>query len=387
MKPTILFFSFIVSFMYNVSNAQTLILDNSASNTCPLMEVNIKAANNNSGLYYISYCNHGNGDALNAFVEIELTEGFSIAQSTLPIVSQVGNKYRFDLGDVVSANCSAFYLEIPNVVNIKNCTRVQIYPNDPCDAMINHYIVNNVGNSTNTGNTTNITTITAMEGPRAAPIVGVGQTITSSIFEDHVFLNNIPSWDSLLLVLGNSNSTNPITNNGTTLSSTSGSISDKWNDNLNDDLSNLDITMAIAALSKSTYCHQITQNGTGTVSNTTTVLSQNASVDVKTTDPNAGTSTTVDEEIVNNTDKTNTTLSIKASPNPFDVNTTIHINGTTFQTIQIQIVDVSGRIVKVLEAQEQQQITIQRENLSQGVYFYQLIGDQELVHTGKLVVR
>lgn len=404
MKSTILFFSFIVTFMYNVSIGQTLnnkqnSINNQADNNCPLMEVNIVAAENNSGLYGISYCNHGHAPAKNAYIEIEISDGLMITQSTFPLgsIDYINGKYTFYLGDIAGLACSDFFLEIPNVSNILHCTKVHIYPDAPCRVMIDDYISNNnLGGNGGGGNGDGITMMASVtDGPQAVPAASILSPTGASnlIYEDHVFLNNVPCWDSLLLILSSGNgSVNNNQNIATNNISINTSLFDKWNTTNGATQMNVDAAFALLPIDE--YCYS---NQDGGNTNITTNIAQNTIIDITKEKPNLNRpndfssmntiNNNSDASIVNGLkEETSSTISINVSPNPFTVATTIEINGINYQDIQVQILDVSGKTIKILQT-EQQPITVQRDNLSQGLYFYRLIGDQKLVQTGKLVVR
>lgn len=80
-------------------------------------------------------------------------------------------------------------------------------------------------------------------------------------------------------------------------------------------------------------------------------------------------------------------LSLKVYPNPFQTATTLEVSGQDFEQLQLQIYDISGRLIEQVTAQGSHQITLHRNNLSTGVYFYQLHGDGQALGTGKLIVQ
>lgn len=377
MRLNILSFVFIV--FCQISVAQVSVTNNSlqSNNNCPLMEVSI-SSNNNSGIIEVSYCNHGNAIAIGAYVEIEVTNDLLVTQATIPVSSVVNKKYTFDLGDVNSLDCGAFYIEIPNADQRIHCTSVRIFPDDPCQAMIDQYIINRTeydddnddDDNDDNGNGTNIATVTFSEdlyhsapGP---PLLGQGGS--NSVFEDHVFLNNIPSWDSLLSVLTNSGVLPSVTN-----TSTSGTASTM--NGLND----------ITTLASAELC---TNNSGGTVV-LTDVLTETRDLD-RTVDHSQGSSsgTTTTTETTTATDSyENKEIAVRLYPNPFSTTATITIDGANYQQITLEVLDIAGKSIQSLQVNEQQSITLHRGTLSQGVYFYRLVGDNVAVHTGKFVIR
>ncbi|WMX14932.1 T9SS type A sorting domain-containing protein [Aureispira sp. CCB-E] len=383
MRLTILTFVFIV--LYHVSVAQISLANSNLqnSNNCPLMEVSINS-NNNNGIVEVSYCNHGNTTAVGAYVEIEVTNELLITQATIPVYSVVGKKYTFHLGNVNSSECAAFYIEIPNSEKKIHCTNVHIYPDNPCQGMINQFIINNAGNNSDNGvgngnnnddtNDTNINTAvttTAANMQYSAPgppVLGQG---SSSVFEDHVFLDNIPTWDSLLSVLTTSG-VQPnlvISNNGAGTASTINDLND------------------ITTLFSAELCSNNNQGGGPIILD---IHSQTTSLAIgdKTvygTTPNTTVSAVTTE--VKDYTKEDKEVVVHLFPNPFSTTATITIDGADYQQTTLEILDLAGKTIQSLQVNKQQSITLHRENLSQGVYLYRLIGDDIAIHTGKFVVR
>lgn len=83
----------------------------------------------------------------------------------------------------------------------------------------------------------------------------------------------------------------------------------------------------------------------------------------------------------------NSEISIKAYPNPFKEQTTIEVEGAAFESLELLVTDVAGRVVKQQLAQHESKIQLHRKNLQSGVYFYQLKGDGTWIGSGKLMVR
>jgi len=86
------------------------------------------------------------------------------------------------------------------------------------------------------------------------------------------------------------------------------------------------------------------------------------------------------------TDTEKNTASISFYPNPFNSSTKIKISGHKLNQATIKITDVLGKTVKVLNNIETNEIYLEKENLSNGIYFYQLIENNTVLTTGKFVV-
>ncbi|MCH8319033.1 MAG: T9SS type A sorting domain-containing protein, partial [Bacteroidetes bacterium] len=79
---------------------------------------------------------------------------------------------------------------------------------------------------------------------------------------------------------------------------------------------------------------------------------------------------------------------IRIFPNPFTDKMIIHIpcNGRACPATTFTLYNVFGKQVKQIDHIKTHQIIIQRGNLSSGVYFYQVSGQNEVIGRGKLII-
>ena len=86
--------------------------------------------------YTIQYCNYGTLSADSAYVEVDFDPFHTILSSTLPWSSVDGTTYRFDLGEVASAECGSFQVEVnvscDAVLGQSHCVEAHIFPDKPC---------------------------------------------------------------------------------------------------------------------------------------------------------------------------------------------------------------------------------------------------------------
>lgn len=82
----------------------------------------------------------------------------------------------------------------------------------------------------------------------------------------------------------------------------------------------------------------------------------------------------------------NSITKVHVYPNPFQFTTTLEIENTAYQELQLSVFDAMGRSVYQAHTTDNS-FVLSRENLSEGIYFYRLEGDNELIHTGKIIVR
>ena len=107
---------------------------------CPLLQVDIstpflrRCFNSN---YHVSYTNLGGSTAQNAYVEVELDSFLTYNNSTIPLVSQVGRIYRFDIGNVAAGQTGSFSINVTvdcnnTILGQTHCVEAHIYPDTVC---------------------------------------------------------------------------------------------------------------------------------------------------------------------------------------------------------------------------------------------------------------
>jgi hypothetical protein len=85
----------------------------------------------------------------------------------------------------------------------------------------------------------------------------------------------------------------------------------------------------------------------------------------------------------------NSAPKVRVFPNPFGEVATFEIidPSTTYNAINLVIYDITGREIRNIQANNEQQIQLQRGNLSQGVYLFRVEADNQVLETGKLIVK
>ncbi|MEO5572029.1 MAG: T9SS type A sorting domain-containing protein, partial [Bacteroidia bacterium] len=87
---------------------------------------------------------------------------------------------------------------------------------------------------------------------------------------------------------------------------------------------------------------------------------------------------------INEIEGNNCNLTI--SPNPFSLQTLIQFNCLTNDEFKFTLFDVNGKIVRKIEKITSNQITLKKENLESGIYFFKLENSKGKFTAGKLVV-
>jgi Leucine-rich repeat (LRR) protein len=80
-------------------------------------------------------------------------------------------------------------------------------------------------------------------------------------------------------------------------------------------------------------------------------------------------------------------IAVRAFPNPFNFTTTIKVEGKSYESLELMVFDVSGRVVAQKQTSQGNQIQFSKGNLEEGIYIYQLKGDGVLLNTGKIAVQ
>lgn len=81
-------------------------------------------------------------------------------------------------------------------------------------------------------------------------------------------------------------------------------------------------------------------------------------------------------------------LIVKIFPNPFSENAIIEIHNSKFanHNLEFMLYDVLSNQVAKIKVQEGQQFTIKRENLPDGIYFYNIVNSSEILNRGKIII-
>ena len=79
-------------------------------------------------------------------------------------------------------------------------------------------------------------------------------------------------------------------------------------------------------------------------------------------------------------------LTVKLYPNPFRQTATLEVEGETFQQLQVELYSPTGQLLKTHQGSGNQ-LVLERSGLPSGIYFYRLLGDDQVLNTGKMVVQ
>ncbi len=78
-------------------------------------------------------------------------------------------------------------------------------------------------------------------------------------------------------------------------------------------------------------------------------------------------------------------VSVNIYPNPFRDHATIKVDMTGQKDLSMNIVDMTGKTIEVLQISDKKTI-LDRARLNSGIYFFYLIGNGENIFSGKLII-
>jgi len=88
----------------------------------------------------------------------------------------------------------------------------------------------------------------------------------------------------------------------------------------------------------------------------------------------------------NSIKETNNSIDVSVAPNPFNKSTTLKIEGSDDEIYNVNLVDISGKVIRTYKTTGNSNTTIERNELESGIYLLQ-ISNKETVTTQKLVVK
>jgi uncharacterized repeat protein (TIGR01451 family) len=139
--PTSLLWSADSAFIPQVNPNQFISLNINCVANCPLLKVDITTDRLRRCFEsdcVVQYCNRGTTRATGAYVEVQLDSLLQYVSATLPLTSRVGQRLRFNVGDVPVNTCRFFQISAlvacgdSTRLGQSLCTQVRIYPDTIC---------------------------------------------------------------------------------------------------------------------------------------------------------------------------------------------------------------------------------------------------------------
>lgn len=345
----------------------------------------------------IDFCNHGTATAFGAFVEVELPAELFLDSADLPYTIVGTNLYRFQLGTVAASICNQFEIHFTTdcdstLIGDEHCIQAHIYPDTLCNSVQNAPLITVDANCT-TGKTT-------------FTLNNHGTTVTSSqhmqlvIIDDHLIAGGTPTTyvDDTLELKNGETATRGFTPGHDSYALT---ITDGLGNQLVHSRVNNCYVGSPNVLINTFHTHQhLNQFGNGGLlpsisegcainGNSTTQTSSTFAPSNNTTfRPNGGANVTENQDDASNLEHLETAeTTVLVFPNPFNQYATVKIEGPISNRFMFRLYDSMGRTVQMIEIEGQKEFQIERGDLLQGMYLYQIEAEGKLIGAGKLLIK
>jgi hypothetical protein len=291
-----------------------------------------------------------------------LQGGLSIVQATYPLQYKSGATYRFLIGDVAKGECGSMYFQIPQTLNNTHCIQVFAATAIPCSAETDAM---QTGRTIKGDATIGINTqvqVTQLDDDASYTAVGY----TDPIFEDHVFLDFVFTWDSLMSILNDLQ----IYTIGPGDSASAGTSS----------IVVLPLEKELPTHATAIYCNWLAASNDDAqfTSSGTTNNSSVGNVNNSTTNATAALSTTkLDNKKA---------LQVALFPNPVEQEAIIEAKGYEFDNLQLEVFNAVGQRVAYKQSNENR-FVLHVQQWKQGVYYYRLSAGGTVLHNERFIVR
>ena len=363
--------------------------------SCPMMYVQVdipflQSCVNSSA--QINFCNHGTATAFGAFVDVELPAELLLDSADLPYTLVSTNLYRFQLGTVNSSVCNQFDIYFTtdcdsNLIGEDHCIHAHIYPDTLCNGVQNAPLI--------------IVDATCIAGKTTFTLNNHGTAVTTDqhmqliVIDDHLLAGaaHVTYIDDTLELESGGTFMRGFTPGQTDYKLT-------LTDGLGNQLVHSTVNNCYAGSTdieiNTIHTHQhLDQFGNGSVlPSISQACATNGNSASQTNSTFAPTNSNSNEENANNEDNAfgleslgSKETTVLVFPNPFSQYSTVKIEGPIAEHFMFRLYDATGRIVQIREIEGQREFQIERGNLLQGMYLYQIESEGNLIDAGKLIIK
>jgi len=250
------------------------------------------------------------------------------------------------------------YFQIPQALIKAHCLDVFAATALPCSN--NTSTVHTTNGDSNDNNDPNSSSFTLMRAEVDLTPTGVGTgSYSDPIFEDHVFLDFVPTWDSLMRMFSdlqtytfNPNCSTSVTNTGVVV---------------------VPVDQALPTYATASYCRQKAATTDAVVSHHTSVSAANNTL-------------STNNNVANSSWNTMQELRVTLAPNPVLGAAKLYVDNYEADQLQVEVFNVQGRRVGYFESNDNY-LTFQVNGWSRGVYFYQLSANGKALHSDRFLVK
>lgn len=345
----------------------------SQSSNCFALKVGVMASTHNDRVYTVTYQNMGTAVAEDAYIIIQMNQPIQIVQATHAFVPLL-DQFKFELGTVLPDESGHFDIELNHTGYTDYCVEVQIFPTSPCT--VSEYAA--ISSQTDNGRTPTVAGASTISSANILAMAGGTSVAVGAIFEDNFILNVAPLDDTLLHVPNGSNNSSQ---------STSGTLVASNNTIIRNDHQGNNVTDLSAEYEVTTYCYKRaidnqhgTTNSYSSTGNNTPILVDVDNDPFKDKEPVEASLTLGDENTL-----VEDAIMVQVYPNPMQQFVTIE-SSVQHNVLTVRLVNSAGQLVRWMEQEMTNQLVLERQALSRGLYFYEVLGDGTAIHQGKLIV-
>lgn len=369
---------------------------------CPMMYVEVNLPFLQSCVHssaQVNYCNNGTATAFGTFVDVEFPAELFLDSADLPYTVVGTNLYRFQLGTVPISDCNQFQVYFTtdcdsNLIGEEHCIYAHIYPDTLCNSVQSTPLM--------TVDATCIAGKTTFTLNNHGTSVTMDQHMQLVIIEDHLIVGGTPTTyydDTLELESGGTFSLGftpgnddyklrLIDNSGNQLLLSR--VNNCYDGSPNVLINSFHTQQHLDQFGNDTILPSISQgcavNGYAAAQTNSTFAPSSTETLKPTGGSNKNTyankNSATDFEILEIEE-----TSVLVFPNPFSQYATVQIEGPIADRFMFRLYDATGKMVQIREIEGQREFQIERGNLLQGMYLYQIESEGKLIDAGKLLIK
>lgn len=359
---------------------------------CPMMFVDVTVPFLQSCIAstaQIDYCNQGSAAAINSYVDVEFPIELTLDSASLPYTIVGTNIYRFQLGTVLTNSCDIFDVHFTtacdsSLIGNSHCIKAHIYPDTLCNGAHNDYLLSVNGKCAAPG-----TKFTVQN--HGMPLT-LDQKVQIIIIDDHLLggSGNPTVIKQDTIAIGKDSTL------GFNISGIYSDVKLKVIDNNNTVLAYSSIRGCTAAPSNPVIINHHTEKFAENNSHLPFV-DEACSVNGQSSNSQTNTMPNATPESINKMNTTQKssrfdllnkeTTTIQVYPNPFTQYATVQIEGPIADHFTFRLYDVTGQMVQSRIISKQREFRIERNNLLNGMYLYQIESDGTMIGAGKIMLK
>lgn len=167
---------------------------------CAYLDVDISAPflrRCQDNYYQVHFCNTGTITANDVYIEVELDPLMTLIESSVPVASQVGDLYTFEIGDLEIGDCGSInikvFLSCDTEVGQTHCAEAQIFEANPCTIDPEAAQINLTGECEGDSIVFTFTNISNIPMPAAGQYIVIEDDVMYLVPQTYTALGNLAS--------------------------------------------------------------------------------------------------------------------------------------------------------------------------------------------------